>query len=92
MNAMNWTDYTEDQVIQILRLAATGVKPVDICGRFGVPVTVFRSWQAKYGMPDADFRDQRLCELDDENTRLKKLVADLTLECHALRRRLGEGH
>ncbi len=81
---MTWTSYTEQQVRQILKLAATGLKPVDICSRFGVPLIIFRSWQAKYGTPGAELGDEKVKQLEEENARLKRLVADLTLEIRAM--------
>lgn len=84
----NWTTFTEEQVQQILRLAATGLKPVDLCGRFGVPMIIFRSWQARYGMPDMARESELVRQLEEENQRLKRLVADLTLEVRNMQMRL----
>ena len=74
--------YTEEQIIHALREVDAGVKVQDIVRRLGVSEQTFYRWKSKYGgmdVPDA----KRLKQLDDENRRLKQMVADLSLDLQA---------
>ena len=74
--------YTEEQIIHALREVDAGAKVQDIVRRLGVTETTFYRWKSKYGgmeVPDA----KRLKQLDDENRRLKQMVADLSLDLQA---------
>jgi len=76
--------YSEEQIVYALRQAESGEKVVDLCRKLGVSEQTFYAWRAKYrglGVSEA----QRLRQLEDENRRLKHLVADLTLDNQALR-------
>jgi len=75
--------FTEEQIAHALRQAEAG-KPVgDICREMGVSEQSFYRWKRKYwGMGVAELR--RLKQLDQENRKLKQLVADLTLDKHML--------
>ena len=71
--------FSEEQIIAILREQEAGAKTADVCRKHGVSSATFYQWKAKFGGMDvSDAR--RLKALEDENARLKKLVADLSLD------------
>jgi len=76
--------FTEEQIIAGLREAEAGAKTADVCRRHGVSEQTFFRWKARYGgLEVSELR--RLRQLEDENGRLKRLVADLTLDNQALK-------
>lgn len=76
--------FTEEQIIAVLKEAEAGAPVKEVCRRLGVSEQSFHRWKAKYGgMEISDAR--RLRGLEDENRRLKHLVADLTLDNQALK-------
>jgi len=76
--------YTEEQVIALLKRHEQGVTVPDLAREINVSETTIYKWIAKYGgMEVSDAR--RLRALEDENRRLKHLVADLTLDLQALK-------
>ena len=81
--------FTEEQIIGILKEAEAGAKSADLCRRHGISEQTFYRWKAKYaGLEVNDAR--RLRALEHENTRLKRLVADLTLDNQALKELVGK--
>ena len=71
--------FTEEQIIGILHEQESGAKTADVCGKRGVSITTFYKWKAKYGGLDvSDAR--RLKALEDENAKLKKLLAEAMLD------------
>jgi putative transposase len=71
--------FTEEQIIKILKQADSGVPTKELCRQHGVAMQSIYRWRAKYG--DMDVSDaKKLKSLEDENRRLKKLVADLSLD------------
>jgi putative transposase len=80
--------FSEEQIIGILKEAEGGRAVKDLCRDHGVSQETFYRWRRKFGgMEVSDAR--RLKQLEDENRRLKKLVADLTLDKEALKDALG---
>ena len=76
--------YTEEQIIAVLKEADSGVKPTELCRKYGISDGTFYTWKNKYGgMQTSEVR--RMKNLEDENRRLKHIVADLTLDNQALR-------
>jgi putative transposase len=75
--------YTEKQIAQALRMSEQGVATAQICRQLGISDATFYAWKKKYaGMGVAELR--RVKQLEDENRRLKQVVADLTLDKHML--------
>jgi putative transposase len=71
--------FTEQQVAQALRQAAQGTTAAEICRKLGVSEATFYAWKKRYaGMGVAELR--RVRQLEDEDRRLKQVVADLTLD------------
>jgi putative transposase len=79
---MKKTRFTENQIIAILKQQDTGMKVADICREHGISDASFYNWKAKYGGMDAS-QLKRLKELEEENSRLKKMYAELSLLHHA---------
>jgi putative transposase len=71
--------FTEEQIIGILREQEAGAKTGDVCRKYGVSSATFYKWKAKYGGLDvSDAR--RLKSLEDENAKLKRLLAEAMLD------------
>ena len=81
---MKGTRYTEEQIIGILKQAESGVRIPDLCRQQGISEGTLYRWKSKYGGMDVN-EAKRLRQLEDENRRLKHLVADLTLDVQALK-------
>jgi putative transposase len=77
------TRYTEEQIAYVLREAESGTPVADVCRSIGVSEATFYVWKKKYAnLGVSELR--RLKQLEDENSRLKRLVADLTLDKNIL--------
>jgi putative transposase len=71
--------FTDEQIVAALRQAESGIPIVEVCHKFGVTETTFFRWRKQFaGLGISELR--RLKQLEDENKRLKSLVADLTLD------------
>ena len=80
--------FTEEQIIAVLKEAEAGAKVLDLCRKHGISDATFYNWKAKYaGMTVAELR--RLRELETENSKLKRIVADQALYISALKDLLG---
>ena len=76
--------FTEEQIIRILQEAESGMKVMDVCRKHGISDATYYNWKSKYGgMTVSDAK--KLKALEDENRRLKHIVADLTLDNQALK-------
>ena len=75
--------FTEEQIVSALRQAESGTPIVEVCRKFGVTETTFFRWRKQFaGIGIAELR--RVRQLEEENRRLKTLVADLVLDKHML--------
>jgi putative transposase len=81
---MKKSRYTEEQIIGILKQHEAGIKTADLCREHGLSAATFYGWKSKYGGLDVSDA-QRLRQMEDENRRLKQLVADLSLDREALK-------
>ena len=85
---MRTSKYSEEQVIGFLKQAEAGVPIKELCRKGGFSDATFYKWRSKYGgmeVPDA----RRLRELEAENGKLKRLLAEAHLDMHALKSVLG---
>lgn len=81
---MKKTRYSEDQIIGILKEAEAGLPVIELCRKYGISDATYYNWKAKYGgMTVSDAK--KVKQLEDENRRLKQIVADLSLDNQALK-------
>jgi putative transposase len=71
--------FTEEQIIGVLREQEAGAKTADVCRKYGISSATFYKWKARYGGLDVSDA-KRLKALEDENSKLKKLLADTMLD------------
>jgi putative transposase len=76
---MKRSRFNEEQVIAILREHEAGHKTADLCRKHGISSATFYAWKAKYGGLDVS-QARRLKVLEDENAKLKKLLAEAMLD------------
>ena len=86
---MKRSRFTEAQIISILREQEAGVPVADLCRKHGLSSPTFYKWKAKYGGLDVS-EARRLKALEDENARLKRMLADAMLDNVALKDLLGK--
>lgn len=80
---MKKSRYTEEQIAYVLRQAESGTPVVEVCRGLGISEATFYVWKKRYAsLGVAELR--KLKQLEDENARLKRLVADLTLDKNIL--------
>ncbi len=81
---MKKSKFTESQIAFVLKQAETGVNVEEVCRKTGISEATFYNWKSRYGgMEASDVK--RLKELEEENARLKKIVANQTLEIYAIK-------
>lgn len=80
---MKKSRFSEEQVAYVLRQADSGTPVEDVCRSMGISQATFYIWKKKYGELSAS-EVRRLRQLEEENARLKRLVADLTLDKNIL--------
>ena len=81
---MKKTRFSEEQIIRVLKESEAGAKTAELCRKHGISEPTFYNWKAKYGgMTVSDAR--KLKELETENSRLKKLLAEAELDKAAMK-------
>jgi putative transposase len=86
---MKRSRFTEDQIIGILKEHEAGIAVADLCRKHGVSNASIYKWKAKYGGMDVS-EARKLRALEDENAKLKRLLADAMLDNSALKDLLGK--
>ena len=86
---MRKTRFTEAQIIAILKQAEGGARVQDLAREHGLSTQTIYNWRSKYGGLEVS-EAKRLRELEEENRRLKQMVADLSLDKEALKSALSE--
>ena len=76
---MRLSRFNEEQIIAILREQETGAATADVCRKHGISSATFYKWKAKYGGLDVSDA-KRLKSLEDENAKLKRLLAEAMLD------------
>jgi putative transposase len=76
--------YTEEQIIKAVKEHEAGAKVDDLCRQLGISSGTFYNWRSKYAGLEVN-EAKRLRELEQENGKLKKLLAEKLLECEAMR-------
>ncbi len=76
---MKRSKFTESQIVFALKQSETGVKVEEVCRKMGISEATFYNWKKKYGGVGTN-ELRRLRQLEEENSKLKKLVADLSLD------------
>ena len=81
--------YTEEQIIAVLKEGEAGTKVADLCRKYGMSDATYYNWKAKYfGMTVSELK--RLKALEEENRRLKQIVAEQALDNRALKELLSK--
>tara|TARA_R100000935_G_scaffold13888_3_gene27966 strand:- start:122 stop:385 length:264 start_codon:yes stop_codon:yes gene_type:complete len=86
---MKMTRFSEPQILAILRQAEGGVPVAELCREHGMSTASFYKWRAKHGGMDASMISQ-MKSLEDENRRLKRMFADLSMQADLLKEALGK--
>ncbi len=76
--------YTEEQIIKAIKQHEAGAKVDDICREMGISTGTFYNWRSKYAVLEVN-EAKRLRELEAENNKLKKMLADKMLEVEAMK-------
>ena len=81
---MKARQYTEEQIIAVLKEGVAGAKIADLCRKYGMTDATYYNWKAKYsGLTVSELK--RLKALEEENRKLKQIVADQALDIRALK-------
>jgi putative transposase len=86
---MKRSRFSEEQIVAILREQEAGVPTAEVCRKHGLSSATFYKWKAKYGGLDVS-EAKRLKALEDENSRLKRLLADAMLDNAGLKELLAK--
>ena len=86
---MKRSRFSEEQIIGILKEHQSGLSAAEICRKYGISDATFYNWRSKYGGMEAS-EAKRLKALEDENKKLKKLLAESMLDVATLKELLGK--
>lgn len=86
---MKTSRYSEPQILSILRQAEGGVPVAELCREHGMSDASFYKWRAKYGGMDASMVSS-MKAIEEENRRLKKMFAELSMQNELLKEALGK--
>ena len=81
---MKRKQFSEEQIIRVLKEAEAGMKVMDLCRKHGISDVTFYKWRSKYGGLEVS-EARRLKQLEEENQRLKRVVADQALDIQVLK-------
>lgn len=81
---MKKSKFTDTQIIAVLREVESGMKVEEVCRTHGISSATYYKWKSKFGGMDAS-ELKRIRELEEENTKLKRLYADVSLENMAMK-------
>ena len=86
---MKRSRFTEEQIIGILKEHQAGLSAAELCRKHGISDATFYNWRSKYGGMEVS-EAKRLKQLEDENAKLKKLLAETVMDVSTLREMLGK--
>ena len=86
---MKSSRFNEEQIIGILKQSEAGAKTSELCRQHGISAATFYGWRSKYGGMQVS-EAKRLKQLEEENSRLKRIVADQTLDITMLKDLVGK--
>lgn len=81
---MRGSRFKEEQIIGVVKEGEAGVTTAELCRRHGISPSTYFKWKARYGGLEVS-EARRLRQLEEENRKLKQLLAEATLDNHALR-------
>jgi putative transposase len=81
--------FSQEQIIGILKQSESGAKTSDLCRQHGISTGTFYGWRSKYGGMEVS-EAKRLKQLEDENSKLKRIVADQALDLTILKDLVGK--
>lgn len=86
---MKRSRFTEEQIIGVLKEHQAGLSAAELCRKHGISDATFYNWRSKYGGMEVS-EAKRLKQLEDENSRLKRLLAESMMDVSTLREMLGK--
>ena len=86
---MKKSRFSDGQIVAVLKQAESGVPVPELCREHGISSATFYKWRSKFGGMDASLM-ARLKELEEENRRLKKMYAEMSMQAELLKEALGK--
>jgi putative transposase len=86
---MKRSRFTEEQIIGVLKEHQAGLSAAELCRKHGISDATFYNWRSKYGGMEVS-EAKRLKQLEDENAKLKRLLAESVMDVSTLREMLGK--